>query len=272
MKKLLIAVLALALVSTCVAALFINASAEDYTYLDLRPVEGGEAEYSATGADVEFKSNGTVVVTLTGTTATLSMVYKTASTINQEAFVNVETAKYVKFFYEKSSESVSVQVHAHYDRGNKNNADLYLTGMTNDASSYLVLSGATYGVWGIYQYLSERAGYLPADNILKFSDITYTITGQVGDTFTLYYFEIADDYDEDFGTVVPDDTSIDLSDIESSEPVTSEESTATSEATSEAPVVESSEDTTPVTGDNGFVALAVVSVIALAGVVVLKRR
>lgn len=283
MKKLLIFVLTLTVVASCVAALIINASAEDNTYLDLRPVEDGDAEYSVTGADVEFKGNGTVVVTLTSTTATVSMIYKTSGTVNQEANVDVSVAKYVKYFFALSAETMTLDIHAHYDRGNKDNADLYLSGMRTNPD-YLELGDATskYGAWDIYDYLSSREGYLPSDNIIKFSDIVYTINGAVGDVFTLYNFEVAEDFDEDFGTVIPpDDDPLEISEDESSEEEVSEEtSEATSEATSEEeseeePVEESSQETssgTTPTGDSGFVALAIISVIALAGAVVVKKR
>ncbi|MDD4125587.1 MAG: hypothetical protein PHW77_07695 [Eubacteriales bacterium] len=216
MKKVLIVLLSLTVFFSCFAAFFINASAEADDYLDLRPVIDGNAQYSADGATVEVKTNGTAVITLTATSATVVMTYKNSGAIYQEAYVNVETAGYVKYFYELSSAAMTLDIHAHYDRGNKDNADLYLSGMKS-SPTYFELSGDNYGVWDMYQYLSERSGYLPADNIIKFSDITYTIGGAVGDTFTLYYYELADDYDEDFGTVIPDEGTIDLSEEESSE-------------------------------------------------------
>lgn len=60
------------------------------------------------------------------------------------------------------------------------------------------------------------------------------------------------------------DTSEDESSVETSVETSAETSTETS--------AETSEPTAPPTGDTGFVALAIISVIALAGVVVIKRK
>jgi hypothetical protein len=273
MKKTLIYVLSLTLVFSCVAAFAFTASASDYGYVDMRPVEGGDAQFTANGATVETDGNGTATITLTAATADITMVYKSNGAIYHEAYVDISAAKYVKYFYALSSSSMTLDIHAHYDRGNKNDADLYLSGMVANPT-YFKLSGANYGVWDMYQYLSERDGYLPTDNIIKFSDIVYTVTGNIGDTVTIYYFEVADSYDDDFGTVIPDNSTVEVSE-EASETESAAVSEEISEASAEQSVVESAETSqteTPSTGDTGIIAIAIVSVIALAGAVVIKKK
>ncbi len=270
MKKTFSLVVSLVLVLSCFAAATLFASAGEYDYLDLRPVEDGDAQYSASGATIEVESNGTVIITLTAASAEVEMTYKNTGAVYQEAYVNVEEAHYVRYYFEKSNPAMGFGTHAYYDRGNKDNADLYLTGMEASGAYYKV-QGDNYGVWDMYTYLSERAGYMPEDKIIKFSTQTYTITGNVGDILTLYYFDIADSYDDDFGTVPPDSGIIDTSESPSqAEEPTSEPAASVEEPSG--PAEESSQSPVPPTGDIGIAALAVVSVIALAGVVAIKRK
>ena len=227
MKKLITLVMIAALVFSCFV---FNAAAEDYDYADLRPdPEGSDAKISVEGATIEVAPSGTARITLTGPQAVVLVTFKDDTGVYEEAYADVNFDMFVKYFYEKTDGITSFEILAHYARGDKDNADLYLTGMEANPSYYVVhADDLTYGAWNIGQYLQEREakGYLPEDGVIKFNDISFRIDGTEGDVFTIYNFELCADVEDDFGEVIPEDDPDILPDESEEEPEESSEAPA----------------------------------------------
>ena len=263
MKKIMALLLSCLLCAACFA---VFASAEEYGAASLLPNPDGEM--TAEGCEVKVNNNGSVTVTLTAASATIKMTYKDGTTVYEEPYSEIADYPYVAYWY--VSDSATVQTLAHYDRKDKT-ADLYLDGMRK-SPSYFELGDATttYGVWNLYDYLSKGKGadYVTGDYaVLRFFDITYTFTGNVGDEVTFYYYGTMDEIPEGFGTEIPDDEDTPIVDDSSEEP--SEE--APSVEPSVEPSKEESKGGTEPTSDNGIVALAVVAALAAAGAVIVRK-
>ena len=136
--------------------------------------------------------------------------------------------------------------------------------------------GEDFTLVGDYTFEGEAEAAEKAPNV-------YNI--DLGKTVTARYIKLTFQYDDspfdtdgkiiwewhgftEFGVTATSASIIDISEDESSEEATSEEE-------SEEPADESSQETssgTTPTGDSGMVALAIISVIALAGAVIVKKR
>ncbi|MBR5031952.1 MAG: hypothetical protein IKX49_04510, partial [Clostridia bacterium] len=179
-------------------------SAEADPECDLRPVEADDtnAKITVDGATIETDGNGTAKITLTAAVATITITFKDAAGTYEELRSNIrDEQKYIRYYFEYGDDITNIEIHGHYMRGDKDNADLYLSGMQN-APAYFKIGGAAtdkYGVWDISKYLLDRAdrNYVPADGIIQFNDNEFRIEGSVGSVFTIYSYDLADDYDED---------------------------------------------------------------------------
>ena len=259
MKKIIALLLSCLLCAACFA---VFASAEEYGVASLLPNPDGEM--TAEGCEVKINGNGSVTVTLTAATASIKMTYKDGTTVYEEPYSEIADYPYIAYWY--VSDSATVQTLAHYDRKDKT-ADLYLDGMRNNPSYFEAGDATTtYGAWNIYDYLSKGKGadFVVGDYaVLRFFDITYTITGNVGDEVTFYYYGTMDEIPEGFGTDIPDDIPVIVDPSE-------EDSSAVVEPSVEPSADESKGGTEP-TSDSGIVALAVVAVLAAAGAVIVKK-
>ena len=214
MKKCLALILALAMAVSCLGAVV---SAEAEPECDLRPIEAEKtnAKISVEGATLETDANGTATITLTASVAIVNVIFKDAEGTYEEVTSQIrDEQKYIRYFFDFGEGITKLEVHGHYKRGDKDDADLYLSGMQN-AGTYFVLGGTpegTYGVWDITKYLADRAerGYVPEDGVIEFHDNEFRIEGEIGSVLTIYYYDLADSYEDDFGTVIPDPNIVDV--------------------------------------------------------------
>ena len=263
MKKIIALLLSCLLCATCFA---VFASAEEYGAASLLPNPDGEM--TAEGCEVKVNSNGSVTVTLTAATASIKMIYKDGTTVYEEPYSEIADYPYIAYWY--VSDSATVQALAHYDRKDKT-ADLYLAGMRANPNYYKVGDANTnYGAWNIYEYLSKGKGadFVTGDYaVLRFFDIEYTFSGNVGDEVTFYYYGTIDEIPEGFGTDVPSDDPVV---VDPSEEPSKEDSSAVVEPSVEPSADESKGGTEP-TSDSGIIALAVIASLAVAGAVITKK-
>ena len=131
-------------------------------------------------------------------------------------------------------------------------------------------ANTNYGAWNIYEYLSKGKGadFVTGDYaVLRFFDIEYTFSGNVGDEVTFYYYGTIDEIPEGFGTDVPSDDPVV---VDPSEEPSKEDSSAVVEPSVEPSADESKGGTEP-TSDSGIIALAVVASLAVAGAFIVKK-
>jgi len=264
----------------CVACFSIFASADDYDVAaSLLPDPNGDM--TVEGCTVTENADGSVTITVTeGSTHKVTMLYKDGETVLDEKYSTV--ANYHFAYWYEITGNAKFDARAYYQRKDKV-ADLYISGMQNN-DKYLVkgTKDSNFGVWSIYDYLTKEKGadFVTGDfAVLKFDKIEYEIKDcKVGDTVTIYYHGTMkkDEIPEDFGTKAAETPSEDPSEAPSeaaSEPTSeesSEASTATSTPAESSTATTSSEKPAP-TSDSGIAALAVISVLAAAGVVVVKK-
>ena len=153
MKKIAL-ILAIVMVVSCMSV-FVNAEAEPEC--DLRPIEASKtnSKVQIEGATLETDANGTATITLTASVATVNIIFKDAEGTYEEVTSQIrDEQKYVRYFFDFGEGITNLEVHGHYKRGDKDDADLYLSGMQN-AGTYFKLggtAGGTYGVWDITKY------------------------------------------------------------------------------------------------------------------------
>jgi len=282
MKKALALMLALAFCAACfVLTTGAAAPADEFSFL---PEEGSNATITPTGCTYKINDNGSVTITLTAATGSLAVVYNDG-TILQEKNINMkEDGQYILTSWTTTGSAVLGDVLVKHNRKDKDNADLYKTGMASSAT-YFEVNEDNYTAWDWRAYLNQSGGTrMPDDGVIECISATFPFTGAVGDTITLYRWCVASSIPEDLGKeaeawATEDESSepADVSSAAESEAASVAESEAASVAESEAAssaaassAAESSK--TPVTGDAGVAAIVVLAVVAAAGAAVIIRK
>ncbi len=277
MKKLLSLLVVLALLCTCAFGVFAEGEEdEEEDLLDIESitfkaaVEGEVLEYVRGGAadntvliDGDFKKGNEPSHQAKG----LVLVQNTRCT---EAGVYPEYSYIVELTQEGSFDEVIIGTYEYY---------MAMIGLPKDNKVSIEVSsdGVDYDLVGDFTIDGEAENGETAGNVYNI-ELGKTVTGK----FVKFTFAFGDSPFSDkvvwewhgfteFAVVAADVVVID----ESSEEPAEESSEAPAEESSEAPVEESEETSkggnTPATGDAGLIALAVVSVIALGGAVIVKK-
>ncbi|MBP5155465.1 MAG: hypothetical protein J6252_02665, partial [Clostridia bacterium] len=253
MKKLISLMIIAAMLVT--AALTLSVSAEESNLLmDLRPqADHGEDIQKATGCELEFEDDGTVVITLTEATATIELTFVSGGTILYGEEINLGDSQAIVCADYASADGVVFDetVQAHYTRKDKEAAgtvaDLWLTSMRDnqDYAKYRVIplnsgssSDATFG-WDWGTYVSSSDSKLFDNKCHRFTSISYILHGTAGSKMYIYKFGVYDGTEVELGATRPEPT-----------PIPVEES-------SEEPIVESSEEPIEPVEADGFNFLSV---------------
>ena len=282
MKKALALMLALAFCAACfVLTTGAAAPADEFSFL---PEEGSNATITPTGCTYKINDNGSVTITLTAATGSLAVVYNDGTILEEKNINMKEDGQYILTSWTTTGSAVLGDVLVKHNRKDKDNADLYKTGMASSAT-YFEVNEDNYTAWDWRAYLNQGGGTrMPDDGVIECISATFPFTGAVGDTITLYRWCVASSIPEDLGKeaeawATEDESSepADVSSAAESETASEAESEAASVAESEAAssaaassAAESSE--TPVTGDAGVAAIVVLAVVAAAGTAVIIRK
>ena len=129
MKKTLALVLAVVLCAACFA--FASSAADALSFLP-----EADSEVAAEGCEYVINDDGSVTITLTAASAKLTVIYKDVveNTIYEEKEVNVTENKYVVYSYDVTGSAQVGDVLVKYNRGNKDNAELYKSSMSTVVS------------------------------------------------------------------------------------------------------------------------------------------
>lgn len=282
MKKALALMLALAFCAACfVLTTGAAAPADEFSFL---PEEGSNATITPTGCTYKINDNGSVTITLTAATGSLAVVYNDGTILEEKNINMKEDGQYILTSWTTTGSAVLGDVLVKHNRKDKDNADLYKTGMASSAT-YFEVNEDNYTAWDWRAYLNQGGGTrMPDDGVIECISATFPFTGAVGDTITLYRWCVASSIPEDLGKeaeawATEDESSepADVSSAAESETASEAESEAASVAESEAAssaaassAAESSK--TPVTGDAGVAAIVVLAVVAAAGTAVIIRK
>ena len=278
MKKALALMLALAFCAACfVLTTGAAAPADEFSFL---PEEGSNATITPTGCTYEINDNGSVTITLTAASGSLAVVYNDGTILEEKNINMKEDGQYVLTSWTTTGSAVLNDVLVKHNRKDKDNADLYKTGMASSATFFKV-NEENYTAWDWRAYLSQDGGTrMPDDGIIECISSTFSFAGAVGDTITLYRWCVASSIPEDLGKeaeawAAEDESSepADVSSAAESETASEAESVAESEAASSAAASSAAESSkTPVTGDAGIAAIVVLAVVAAAGAAVIIRK
>lgn len=257
MKKLFALIIAVSMVLTCFACFAVSAEDDttaNETVYNLIP-QDGTIEYSAGGgsdATATFDANGALTVAATGGWPGITLTYATPYTFD------IATAT-LRVKFELTTGGTSLRL---------GTPDSDPMAATEEIFVHHYIEGATFDSAGDFATPGTYEFEIPFSE-LSFCDWTAATTyaGKIAittDSLTLSSIQIysvsgATVIIDTLEVVVPGGDTVDLSDE------TSEEASA--EASEE-----TSQSTTPETGDAGIVALAVISVISLAGAVVIKKK
>ena len=274
--------LALAFCAACfVLTTGAAAPADEFSFL---PEEGSNATITPTGCTYKINDNGSVTITLTAATGSLAVVYNDGTILEEKNINMKEDGQYILTSWTTTGSAVLGDVLVKHNRKDKDNADLYKTGMASSAT-YFEVNEDNYTAWDWRAYLNQGGGTrMPDDGVIECISATFPFTGAVGDTITLYRWCVASSIPEDLGKeaeawATEDESSepADVSSAAESETASEAESEAASVAESEAAssaaassAAESSK--TPVTGDAGVAAIVVLAVVAAAGAAVIIRK
>ena len=238
MKKALALMLALAFCAACfVLTTGAAAPADEFSFL---PEEGSNATITPTGCTYKINDNGSVTITLTAATGSLAVVYNDGTILEEKNINMKEDGQYILTSWTTTGSAVLGDVLVKHNRKDKDNADLYKTGMASSAT-YFEVNEDNYTAWDWRAYLNQSGGTrMPDDGVIECISATFPFTGAVGDTITLYRWCVASSIPEDLGK----EAEAWATEDESSEPAdvsSAAESETASEAESEAASVAESE-------------------------------
>lgn len=259
-KALSLIVVAIMLVA---AVLPMTAMAEDELLVDLRPQKSFKSDMmKVNGAELSYEKDGTVVVTLTQTYATIEITLVDKGVVNYGDEIDVSKPAFVVVDY-ASADGVTfgtaAKPLAHYTRKDKDAtgdvADLYLGSMeSSDYANYAAKKGDGYVAWDWGTYVGSSDSKVFDNKLHRFTSIEYEFTGSVGMKMYIYKFGVYNTAElEGLGKTRPEPTVIEESSEEpvesseepvesSEEPVeSSEEPTESSEAVTESSEVATSE-------------------------------
>ncbi len=265
MKRLLAVILSLVLTVACFAALAVTATAEDEIKvigLTFESVVADECKESIRGgaADNSVLYDGATLSDTTITSFDTKGIVLTQNPRCNEAGVYPQYSYILELSAKADITSVKISTFENY---------MSMIGLPKDNNVAVEISddGTEYTFVGDYTFEGEAVNGEMAANDYTI-DLGKTVTG----TFVKLTFAYGDSPFPDkvvwewhgfteLGVVAePAAGAIDISDEES---VPAEESSAPAET---------SEDTTPETGDTGMIALAIITVISLAGAVVIRKK
>ena len=261
MKKIFAIIIAASMVLTCFACFAVSAdetTTTDETIYNLIP-EDGTIDYTAGNgfdATATFDENGALTVTAAGGWPGITLTYATPYT-----FDIAKATLRVKFTLSGGGTSLRLAT-----------PDSDAIAATNEIFVHHYIADATFDGAGDFNTPGTYEFEIP------FSELSYcdwtaatTYTGKIAittDSITLSSIQIysvvgATVVIDTLEVVVEGDEIIDVSD---------ETSDDVSDVASEAVSEETSETETPETGDSGMIALAIISVISLAGAVIFKKK
>lgn len=262
MKKALAFTITAILLVALVVSLAIPATAEKLpdTVYNLIPEDAEITKIEANGveASATFDENGVLTVQAAGLWPSVKLTYAEPYTFN----IADATLK-VKFTLTSGGTSFRIQTSESVDTQSINEIfpHHFIEGMTFDAAGDL----ATPGTYEFEIPFSELAFCDWTAEAVYQGKIPFTTDELTLTSILIFSVGGAQVIVEKLEVVVEGEDIIDISE---------ETSEATSEATSEEPIDESSEETsgTTPTGDSGLIALAIVSVLSLAGAVIIKKK
>lgn len=254
MKKALAFLVAVGVVLSCIACFAVTAEKEPDTVYNLIP-EDSEITYIAGNgydATAAFGENGVLTVSATGGWPLATLTY----------------AETYTFPIEKATLKVKFELKSGGTSFRLGTPDSASSGAINEIFIHHYIAGATF----------DSAGDLATPGVyefeIPFSELYYcdwtaaaTYQGKIEiptDEITLSYIEI---YSVNGAEVVIDTLQVV---VEGNEVIDLSEET--SETPSETFSEETSQTGTPETGDSGIIALTVISVLSLAGAVVVKKK
>lgn len=272
MRKLLCAMLVLALLAVPVLALSVSAgSAADEKVIlsDLIP-DSVDGNFEATDCEVKINKDGSMTVTVTGAAPMLKIKLADGNTLFTGNSIDLsDTAKNPVYMAVDFGTAGSLAINhmiLHYTRKDKTAAgtfaDLYLNSMSADdnykdyrkqssdpnytAGTVLANGGNYYVVWDWGTYVASSDAKLNDDKHHQFVDIELDLNGSaVGSQVTFYTIAAVNDAEVELGTVTPDPIGDEpedpaTSDTSSDEPETSDTTSDASSDEPESSAVESS--------------------------------
>ena len=136
MKKALALMLALAFCAACfVLTTGAAAPADEFSFL---PEEGSNATITPTGCTYKINDNGSVTITLTAATGSLAVVYNDGTILEEKNINMKEDGQYILTSWTTTGSAVLGDVLVKHNRKDKDNADLYKTGMASSATYFEV--------------------------------------------------------------------------------------------------------------------------------------
>lgn len=265
MRKLLCAMLILALLAVPVFALSVSAESavdEDVIISDLIP-DTVDGNFEATNCDVVINKDGSMTVTITGDAPTLKIKLAEGTLLYTGADVDVNEPAYVAVDFGAAGDVVVSHMILHYTRKDKDAvgtfADLYLQSMYSseyaayqkqtdgaayDSSNYFVNGSSHYVVWDWGTYVASSDAKVFDDGMHHFVDLDIafgtndgtTQKSAIGSQVTFYTIAVVSDPEVELGTVTPD-------------PITPADDDPTDPETSEGDDPETSEGDDPETSD-----------------------
>ena len=225
MRKLLCAMLVLALLAVPVIALSVSAESavdEGVILSDLIP-DKVDSNFEATDCEVVINRDGSMTVTVTGAAPVLNIKLAEGTLVYTGADVNVKEPAYVAVDFGTAGSIQFTHMIIHYTRKDKDAAgtfaDLYLNSMCDanyvqyrkqisdpvyTAGTALVNGGNYYTLWDWGTYVNAD-GKVFDNGMHKFVDMVINLTGStVGSQVTFYTIAVVNDAEVKLGTVKPD--------------------------------------------------------------------